>query len=52
MTFDPAAFRRQVQLLLDRYAGEFHVPEGEHALLRRQIAAGDDIHSRGPSRAM
>jgi 8-oxo-dGTP pyrophosphatase MutT (NUDIX family) len=22
------------------------VPEGEHALLRRQIAAGDDIHSR------
>ncbi len=46
MTFDPAAFRRQVRLLLDRYAEGFHVPEGEHALLRRQIAAGDDIHSR------
>ena len=46
MSFDPAAFRRQVRLLLDRYAQEFHVPEGEHALLRRQIAVGDDIHSR------
>ncbi len=46
MSFDPAAFRRQVRLLLDRYAEEFHVPEGEHALLRRQIDRGDDIHSR------
>jgi 8-oxo-dGTP pyrophosphatase MutT (NUDIX family) len=46
MSFDPAAFRRQVRLLLDRYAQEFHVPESEHALLRRQIAVGDDIHSR------
>ena len=46
MSFDPAAFRRQVRMLLDRYAAEFHVPEGEHALLRRQIEAGDSIHSR------
>lgn len=46
MTFDPAAFRRQVRLLLDRYAEGFQVPEGEHALLRRQIDRGDDIHSR------
>ncbi len=46
MTFDPAAFRRQVRLLLDRYAEGFQVAEGEHALLRRQIDRGDDIHSR------
>lgn len=46
MTFDPAAFQRQVRMLLDRYAEEFHVPEGEHALLRRQIDRGDSIHSR------
>jgi 8-oxo-dGTP pyrophosphatase MutT (NUDIX family) len=46
MTFDPAAFRRQVRMLLDRYAEGFQVPEGEHALLRRQIDRGDGIHSR------
>jgi hypothetical protein len=46
MTFDPAAFRQGVRLLLDRYATAFHVPEGEHALLRRQIDEGDSIHSR------
>ncbi len=46
MSFDPAAFRAHVLLLLDEYARAFDVPEGSHALLRRQIASGDDIHSR------
>jgi 8-oxo-dGTP pyrophosphatase MutT (NUDIX family) len=46
MTFDPAAFRQGVRLLLDRYATAFQVPEGKHALLRRQIDEGDSIHSR------
>ena len=46
MTFDPAAFRQEVRRLLDRYAEAFRRPEEEHALLRRQIDAGDLIHSR------
>ncbi len=46
MTFDPAAFRRQVLTLLDDHARAFGLPDGRHALLRRQIEAGDDIHSR------
>jgi 8-oxo-dGTP pyrophosphatase MutT (NUDIX family) len=46
MRFDPAAFRQEVRRLLDRYAEAFRRPEEEHALLRRQIDAGDLIHSR------
>ena len=46
MSFDPDAFRRHVLALLDGHAGVFGVPEDRHDLLRRQIARGDDIHSR------
>jgi len=46
MNFDPAAFRRQVKAVLDDYARAFGVPDERHAVLRRQIADGDDIHSR------
>lgn len=46
MSFDPHAFRQEVLTLLDAHARLFRVPEERHALLRRQIAAGDDIHSR------
>jgi len=46
MTFDPAAFRQQVLTCLDDHARAFGVPHDRHALLRRQIAEGDDIHSR------
>jgi len=44
--FDPAAFRRHVATILDGHAKAFGLPAGRHALLRRQIAGGDDIHSR------
>lgn len=46
MSFDPAAFRRQVQTLLDGHARLFGLPENRHRLLRDQIGRGDDIHSR------
>ena len=44
--FDPAAFRHHVGTILDEHARAFAVPDNRHALLRRQIASGDDIHSR------
>jgi 8-oxo-dGTP pyrophosphatase MutT (NUDIX family) len=46
MSFDPAAFRAHVLFLLNEYARAFDRPEDSHALLRRQIASGDHIHSR------
>ena len=46
MSFDPAAFRRQVRTLLDDHARAFGVPDERHGILRRQIESGDDIHSR------
>jgi 8-oxo-dGTP pyrophosphatase MutT (NUDIX family) len=46
MSFDPVAFRQQVRNLLDRHAEAFAVAHDRHALLRRQIKEGDDIHSR------
>ena len=45
-SFDAAAFREHVKTILDRHARAFDGPEERHALLRRQIANGDDIHSR------
>jgi 8-oxo-dGTP pyrophosphatase MutT (NUDIX family) len=44
--FDAVAFRGHVKAILDRHASAFDVPEERHALLRGQIASGDDIHSR------
>ncbi|WP_262029836.1 NUDIX hydrolase [Microvirga sp. Mcv34] len=46
MSFDPAAFRRHVGKILDGHARAFGLPDERHAILRRQIEAGDDIHSR------
>jgi 8-oxo-dGTP pyrophosphatase MutT (NUDIX family) len=46
LSFDPAAFREHVRTLLDGHARAFDLPEDGHALLRRQIASGDDIHCR------
>ena len=46
MNFDPAGFRSHVAAILDEHARAFDVPDDRHALLRRQIASGDDIHSR------
>ncbi len=46
MSFDPSAFRAHVGAILDAHARAFDVPDDRHALLRSQIAAGDDIHSR------
>ncbi|MBA1158515.1 NUDIX domain-containing protein [Microvirga mediterraneensis] len=46
MNFDPAAFRRHVGRILNEHAGAFGLPDERHAVLRRQIEAGDDIHSR------
>jgi 8-oxo-dGTP pyrophosphatase MutT (NUDIX family) len=45
-SFDAAAFREHVKTILDRHASAFDVPEERHAILRGQIANGDDIHSR------
>jgi 8-oxo-dGTP pyrophosphatase MutT (NUDIX family) len=45
--FDPAAFRESVKTLLGDYAKAFNIPDERHDLLRRQIASGDGIHSRG-----
>jgi 8-oxo-dGTP pyrophosphatase MutT (NUDIX family) len=44
--FDPAGFRNHVAAILDGHVRAFDVPEESHALLRRQITNGDDIHSR------
>jgi len=44
--FDPSVFRDQIRRLLDAHARSFDVAEGRHAILRRQIENGDDIHSR------
>jgi 8-oxo-dGTP pyrophosphatase MutT (NUDIX family) len=46
LNFDPAAFRKQVRMILDDHANAFGLPHDRHALLRRQIEDGDDIHSR------
>lgn len=46
MSFDPAAFRHQVTAILDDHARAFGVTDERHAILRRQIGNGDDIHSR------
>lgn len=45
-SFDPAAFRRQVRMILDQYAMAFGIPYERHSLLRRQIREGDGVHSR------
>lgn len=47
MSFDPAAFRHQIKAILCDYVRAFGVPDEEHAVLRRQIEDGDDLHSRG-----
>jgi 8-oxo-dGTP pyrophosphatase MutT (NUDIX family) len=44
--FDPAAFRRQVRQALEGYGAYFGIEAERHALLKRQIDAGDNIHSR------
>lgn len=46
MSFDPSAFRCQVKVILDDHAKAFGVPDETHAILRRQIESGDDLHSR------
>jgi 8-oxo-dGTP pyrophosphatase MutT (NUDIX family) len=46
VSFDPAAFRHQVKAILADHAEAFGVPDERHAILRRQIGNGDDIHSR------
>ncbi|MBB4040027.1 8-oxo-dGTP pyrophosphatase MutT (NUDIX family) [Microvirga flocculans] len=46
MTFNPVVFRAEILSSLDRHADVFGVPAGRHAVLRSQIANGDDIHSR------
>lgn len=46
MTFDPNAFRRDLLEILDKHAKTFGRSREDHALLRRQIERGDDIHSR------
>lgn len=46
MSFDPVTFRHRVGAILDDHARAFGVPHERHAVLRHQIADGDDIHSR------
>ncbi|MCB8820470.1 NUDIX hydrolase [Microvirga rosea] len=46
MTFDPAIFRQTVLDLLDAHNTYFGRELSDHALLRSQIAMGQDIHSR------
>lgn len=46
MPFDPAAFRHHVLTVLDDHARAFGIAADDHAVLRGQIAQGDDIHSR------
>ncbi|WP_243373081.1 NUDIX hydrolase [Microvirga solisilvae] len=45
-TFDAGAFRAQVAHLLDEHDRTFGFVSGRHAILRRQIENGEDIHSR------
>jgi 8-oxo-dGTP pyrophosphatase MutT (NUDIX family) len=45
-SFDPAAFRRQVRIILDGHASAFGIAAERHDLLRRQIEEGHDVHSR------
>jgi 8-oxo-dGTP pyrophosphatase MutT (NUDIX family) len=45
LNFDPVAFRHHVGTILDHHARAFALPDNRHALLRRQLASGDDIHS-------
>jgi 8-oxo-dGTP pyrophosphatase MutT (NUDIX family) len=44
--FDPAVFRHLVKAILDDHVVAFGLPDECHAVLRRQIESGDDIHSR------
>ncbi|WP_230531222.1 NUDIX hydrolase [Microvirga roseola] len=46
MSFDPTIFRQHVRKVLDGHAAAFGVHGAKHAVLRRQIEAGEDIHSR------
>lgn len=46
MVFDPSIFRRTVQASLDAHAAAFGIEAERHALLRHQLANGDDVHSR------
>jgi 8-oxo-dGTP pyrophosphatase MutT (NUDIX family) len=46
MMFDPSTFRRTVLTSLDAYSSAFGIDTERHALLRRQLADGDAIHSR------
>lgn len=45
-SFEPAAFRKNLLSLVDRYARAFDIAVAAHRLLRRQLAEGDDLHSR------
>jgi 8-oxo-dGTP pyrophosphatase MutT (NUDIX family) len=44
--FDAVQFRRNVEARLDQHVQAFGIEPSRHALLRRQLAGGDDIHSR------
>jgi 8-oxo-dGTP pyrophosphatase MutT (NUDIX family) len=46
MSFDPAAFRRELLALLDRYEAAFDGSARSTRRLRRQIARGDAVHDR------
>lgn len=46
MSFGPAAFRQQVQDVLDAHVRAFGPLADRHPVLRSQIARADDIHSR------
>jgi 8-oxo-dGTP pyrophosphatase MutT (NUDIX family) len=46
MMLDPPAFRRIVLSSLDAYSSAFGIDTERHALLRCQLADGDDIHLR------
>jgi 8-oxo-dGTP pyrophosphatase MutT (NUDIX family) len=45
-TFDATKFRGKVQASLDAHAAAFDIKPERYALLRRQLADGEDIHSR------
>lgn len=45
-TFDAEAFRAQIAHLLDEHDRVFGAVIARHAILRRQIENGDDIHAR------
>ncbi len=45
-SFDPETFRQNVLALLNEHARTFGLPDDRHGLLRRQIADGNDLHSR------